>query len=282
MPTRQVGTSGIYEWVPGQNGYTVYGNRRQNFSQYRINSKGYNSYREFTPTKDKIEIAIIGDSYIEGFHQDYFRSIGNKIEQKLGNSLEVYEYGHSSNDLADQLYLIYKNKNTFDLIDYTIIGLKYENDLRRAKYEFIERKPFFPLLRKSKLLVYLLGIGILDPLKDLNKKLRTSTKKLPISKAKAMVQDKDSLYLENFKSIIAAYGFDRRKTALLLDSRVTNAKFLEYLKNENIRYIDFANSFEKATNKPTTLIYDQHWNNFGRELIANEIVEYINEISLIK
>ena len=80
MPTRQVGSNGIYEWVPGQNGYTVYGNRRQNFSQYRINSKGYNSYREFTPAVDKFEIAIIGDSYIEGFHQDYFRYIGNKIE----------------------------------------------------------------------------------------------------------------------------------------------------------------------------------------------------------
>ena len=176
---------------------------------------------------------------------------------------------------------MYKNKKTFDLIDYTIIGIKYENDLFRSKYEFIERKPLFPLLRNSKLVVYLLSIGILDPVKELNTRVRSFAKTSSGSEFTAKVQNKDSIYLENFKSVIETYGFDKSKTALLLDSRVTNEIFLEYLEEEQINYIDFADSFEKVKNKPTTLIYDQHWNNFGRDLIANEIVEFLKEKSLL-
>ena len=69
-PTRYVDAFGVEKWAPNQNGYSVTGNRRQNFSKFNINSFGYNSYREFTPSKDKKEIALVGDSFIEGFHQD--------------------------------------------------------------------------------------------------------------------------------------------------------------------------------------------------------------------
>ena len=50
--------------IPKQIGHAVTGNRRQNYSAFRINDFGFNSFREFTPTEDKIEIAIIGDSFI--------------------------------------------------------------------------------------------------------------------------------------------------------------------------------------------------------------------------
>ena len=52
-PERYIDEQGVEKWVPGQSGYSVTGNRRQNFSEYHINSKGYNSYREFTPNSDR-------------------------------------------------------------------------------------------------------------------------------------------------------------------------------------------------------------------------------------
>ena len=58
----------IQKTVPSQTGFSVTGNRRQNFAEFRINKSGYNSYREFIPSKDSIEVAIIGDSFIEGFN----------------------------------------------------------------------------------------------------------------------------------------------------------------------------------------------------------------------
>ena len=82
-----------YKRVPHQKGFSVHGNRRQNFVEYNINSSGYNSYRDFRPTEENIEVAIIGSSFIEGLHQDYFNSTGKKIERQL-NQIKIYEYGH--------------------------------------------------------------------------------------------------------------------------------------------------------------------------------------------
>lgn len=277
LPQRYVAEDGILKWVPGQHGYSVYGNRRQIFSEYRINNSGYNSHREFTPSTEKVEVAIIGDSYIEGFHQDYNNSIGKKIEKKL-KDVEVFEYGHSSNDLADQLYLINANKQKFDKVDYIILYLKYKNDLLRSEYRFVERSPLFPLLRRSKLVIYMLNIGIADPIKNVRKRLVGFKGKI-YGNSKKTKKDKpqidmDSLYLNNFKNLVANYGLDKSKTSLLLDSRVTDKKFIEYLEKERIRIIDFADSFETST-RNTTLIYDQHWNNYGRSLIAEEIATFV-------
>ncbi|XCF05124.1 hypothetical protein ABI125_10350 [Tamlana crocina] len=84
---------GIQKTVPGQVGFSVTGNRRMNFCEFRINKSGFNSYREFTPSADKIEIALIGDSFIEGVNQHYYDSTGKKIENNLIKNIGVCEYG---------------------------------------------------------------------------------------------------------------------------------------------------------------------------------------------
>lgn len=280
LPERYAAEDGILKWVPNQQGYSVHGNRRQNFAEYHINSSGYNSYREFSPSDEKFEIAIIGDSYIEGFHQNYHNSIGKKIEDQV-DGVEVFEYGHSSNDLADQLFLIKSNKEKFEKIDHIIMYLKYKNDLLRSEYQFVPRTPFFPLLRHSKLVVYLLNIGIVDPIKNVHRRLGSIKGKVvgstqTVNKAEVKV-DQDSLYLENFKSLTFKYGFDKKKTSLLLDSRVTDKKFMEYLDKEGIDVIDFSDAFEASGGmRKTTLIYDLHWNDYGREVIAAEILGHLN------
>ena len=77
-PVRFIDKFDVEKSIPNQIGHAVTGNRNQNYSEYSINDFGFNSFREFTPTEDKIEIAIIGDSFIEGFHQDYDDSTGKK------------------------------------------------------------------------------------------------------------------------------------------------------------------------------------------------------------
>ncbi|MCV6628457.1 MAG: hypothetical protein OIF50_01215 [Flavobacteriaceae bacterium] len=261
-----------YKWVPGQEGYAVYGNRRQSFTKYHINTEGYNSYRDFAPTEDKVEVAIMGDSFIEGFHQNYFNSIGKKIESKLPH-LEVYEYGHSSFDFADQAYLVYSNKEVFKKVDHLIFEIKFRNDFQRSEYSVAPRTVVFPLLRKSKLLKYMLDIGMVDPVKKTLRKLNI-VGQVPYSPPKD-IQDLDSLYLSNFKKLHKMYEIDKSKSCFLLDSRQTAQIFLDYLDEEGIAYIDYGKVFEENKKRPTTLVYDRHWNNYGRQLVANEIYKYL-------
>ncbi|WP_103864242.1 hypothetical protein [Aquimarina sp. I32.4] len=286
-PTRFLDEYKVEKWQPNQNGFSVTGNRRQNFSEYHINASGYNSYREFTPTKDKVEIALVGDSFIEGFHQNYYNSIGKKIEKTLPE-IEVYEYGYAGYDFADQLHLIHSYSNQFDAIDHVILGIKFSNDLTRSEYSVIKERlalesPINNLLKKSKLLVYCKSIGILTPLQKLTSGLinlfNTPQEAIAITPESAIriKNKKEDEYLSNFKKLVSKYGFDKKRFTLLLDTRITSPFFLSYLQQNKFKYIDFASSFE-VSKSPTSLIYDKHWNNHGRGIITSLIVEYYNNL----
>lgn len=279
-PPRFIDKYGVEKRVPGHTGYAVTGNRNQNFSEFRINKAGFNSHREFIPSRETYEIAIIGDSFIEGFHQDYYKSIGKQIEQNLDNKVSVYEYGYAGYDLANQMHLIHAYKEQFDLIDEIVIYLNYESDLNRGVYEpnkqriAMLRSTIFKIRDNIKLLSYGSKIGVVDPIKKfitgktLNQNPRGyNNNKLNVSK------ENQEKYLSNFQNLIKLYGFDYKKTTILLDSRKTSKSFLDYCDKNQIKYLDFAPIFKNAK-KPVTLIYDHHWNSYGRSLIAKSISDY--------
>ena len=286
-PPRTIDEFGVERRMPGANGYAVTGNRNQNFSEFHINKSGFNSRREYDPSTDKYEVALVGDSFIEGFHEDYDSSIGKRVEDKIPN-IEVYEYGYAGYDFANQIYLVNAYKENFKLIDEIIYYMKFENDLERSEYEPNQARinmlssTLFKIRDNIKLLSYGSKIGILEPFKKLaqggkafqkpEEGYQTNTLNDEEEAAKEKVKEKQRI--DNFKSLIAQYGFDKNKTAILLDSRKTSPRFLEYLDNANIRYIDFASRF-KASKKATNLIFDMHWNSHGRELVAEEIAAYI-------
>ncbi len=284
-PSRYVDEFNVEKWVPNQAGKSVTGIRRQNFSEYKINNSGYNSYREFTPSYSKVELALVGDSFIEGFHQHYYNSIGKKIENRL-NNVEVYEFGYAGYDFADQLHLIHAYKDVFDKIDYVILGLKFENDLTRGEYNVVQDRmhletPLYNSIRKVKLIVYAQNNGLFDPVFDLIGKLaslfKKQSKKTAKEKTEKDIKKVHLEYIENFKSLIEKYDYDKKRFTLLLDSNITPQIFLEYLNKNNYRYIDFYEALNK-TKAPTTLIYDRHWNNHARRLIASYIAKELETL----
>lgn len=272
---RFIDEMGVEKRIPNYRGYSVTGNRRQNFSEYHINNQGFNSYREFTPSYTKQELAIIGDSYIQGFHQNYYNSIGKKIENRT-NGLEVYEYGYAGWDLADQLHLLDAYSDDFDKIDHIVIYLKYPMDLGRATYKPNTTRikqlnsTLFKIRNKIKLLYYASQIGFLDPVKNLLLE-KQDAKKISDNNQEAL---SDTLYIANFNQLIASYPINKSKTSLLLDKRKTSIEFLNHCKKNGIDVIDFGSKFEKSK-KPVTLIYDMHWNNNGRNLVAKSIIEHL-------
>ncbi|MEP3836564.1 MAG: hypothetical protein ABJM36_02900 [Algibacter sp.] len=286
-PVRIIDENKVEKWQPNQNGFSVTGNRRQNFSEFRINNLGFNSHREFTPSKEKKEIALVGDSYIEGFHQDYQYSIGKKIENEL-TDFEVYEYAYAGYDFADELNLIHQYKKDFNLIDYVFIDLKFNTDLKRGEYAVIPDRmnletPFYRNIRKFKLLVYLNSIGITGDLKTRFRELiALKIKPDRIVSNKSKPEDNDKInpkYLANFNQLIETYNFDKSRFVLLLEKRNTPNAFKNYLKANNFKYIDLTEVLEQSK-APTTLVYDRHWNDNGRALVASAIVNYTKHLEL--
>ena len=279
-PVRFIDEHGVERWVPNQEGYSVTGIRRQNFSKFNINSSGYNSYRDFEPSKDKMELALVGDSFIEGFHQPYYNSIGKKIEAKL-NGVEVYEIGYAGYDFADQLHLIHQYQSFFDLIDLVVIGIKFEDDLTRNEYGILKERmklesPIYRSLRNIKLLVYLQNIGAFSAaIKMTQTLLSLGQNKTPIHKKEDVnaTQKRYVKYIQNFQSLVDRYGYDKARFVLLIDKANTPQVFVDLLDKNSYSYIDFGKRINQSQ-IPTTLIYDQHWNNHGRNIVSNLISEY--------
>ncbi|MBU2996728.1 hypothetical protein KO500_09795 [Cellulophaga baltica] len=285
-PSRYVDEFEVEKWKPNQEGFSVTGNRRQNFSEFHINDKGFNSYREFKPTKEGYEIALVGDSFIEGFHQNYYNSIGKKIETIFKDTVSVYEYGYAGYDFADQLHLINKYSRDFENIDLVILGLKFTNDLDRSKYEVMTSRlalesPLNRSLKKIKLLVYLKNIGALNPIT----KFFSNIKESLLVKRNTNKKEKDSTdhiedinkKIDNFKSLIDLYGFDKSNYYLLIEENKTPQQFLKYLTDNKFKYIPIGEKLNSSS-KNTTLIYDKHWNNNGREIVANEISKVVKKL----
>ena len=281
-PARFVDDFKVEKWIPNQHGYSVTGNRRQNFSEYKINNSGFNSYREFNPTYEKTEIALVGDSFIEGFHQDYDHSIGKKIENQL-DGVEVYEYGYAGYDFADQLHLVNAYKETFDKIDYVVLGFRFRDDLFRGEYKVVHDRmrlesAMYKNARKIKLLVYAQGISILKPVFDFPGKIisfikgKSNAPKVEKVETTEEIEAKQKRYIDNFKSLVEIYGYDKSRFVMLLDVNETPQVFLTYLETHGFKYIDFGTAL-KNSKTPPTLIFDQHWNNHGRDLVAQSVVD---------
>lgn len=276
-PPRYIDEFDVEKRVPGYTGHSVTGNRRQNYSEFRINAQGFNSYREFEPSTSKNELALIGDSFIQGFHEDFDRSIGKKIEEQI-NGLEVYEYGYAGWDMADQLHLLHAYKEDFDKIDHIVIYTDYPSDFHRATYEpnFKRIKLLnsltFKLRDHIKLFYYASEIGVLDAVKGF-----ISGKENDNGQSNQEAHDEGNLdsdqakqYIDNFDQLLEQFPIDKSKTSLLIDFRKTAPEFISYCKDQGIDLIDFGGPFE-VSKTPVTLIYDQHWNSHGRSIIAKAI-----------
>ena len=278
-PQQYIDDYGVRKLVPLQEGYNVTGNRRQHVTRYQVNNIGFNSIQTDFPKEDNYNVELIGDSYIEGLHQPNHNSIGVMLASKL-DSLKVYEYGVSGYDMADQLHFVQAYNKELQHIDEIILYMKFENDFERSAYEplLISESKLDKLRNHSKLLTYLRQLGILNSLKSF---LTTNTKKLlfknEIQQENSIAVDDPKFSLQriaNFKKLMKTYNFQKNKMTLLLDSRFTNTMFLDFCKENNIKIIDFKQPFQSAE-KETSLVYDAHWNSYGRELIADTIFKHL-------
>ncbi|MEJ1222641.1 hypothetical protein [Sediminicola sp. 1XM1-17] len=282
-PKRYIDEFGVEKRVPNQRGFNVTGNRRQHVTEFRINQNGFNTVNTVKPKMDSYEIALVGDSFIEGFHQPYKNSLGQMIESKL-DSVKVLEYGIGGYDMADQMHLLHAYKKEFLNVDKIFLYLKFENDFERSYYEpdydRISRANtiLHKTLKSSKLFIYLTDIGLLGSVKNyISDKTKGIKNFNPVYAYNSSVEKKDDLEMSrisNFNDLIDRYGFDKTKTVLLYDGRQAGKKFIAFCNDQGIKYIDFSNTFKNAK-KETTLIYDGHWNSYGRELLAETITDFI-------
>ena len=91
---------------PGLEGHYIRGNFKEIEAEFRINPQGFNSIYDYSENSDKIRIALVGDSFIEGFHVSVQNSIGRIVEDQLNQQVVIHEYGKGGGNAVDFKLLI--------------------------------------------------------------------------------------------------------------------------------------------------------------------------------
>lgn len=125
IPTEQIGNNCMLK--PGYSGTYVGGGFGEIQSKFTINRQGWNStvdYRNFQDTQ-KIRVALIGDSYVEGLHVDVDSSIGRQLDKLTRYRSITHEFGRSGANIED-FKLIYTTQIQ-GRYDYVFVFLRDGN-----------------------------------------------------------------------------------------------------------------------------------------------------------
>jgi lysophospholipase L1-like esterase len=98
--------NGIIKYQPNQDG--IFRVKNEVKSHFRINSNGWNSgHKSYELETTKYRIAIIGDSYVEAFSVNYYESLAECLESKLGQeAYQVYRFGISGAPMSQYLHML--------------------------------------------------------------------------------------------------------------------------------------------------------------------------------
>lgn len=123
VPLSHLYKNGYLLYKADQDGKFVRGSRGEVSTAFHINQTGWNSVVEYG-VPDSRTLAIIGDSYVEGFYVDVKQSIGRKIELLTNNQYKVHEYGMAGANIHDYRILFEELKSKGYLKIFIVIGPK--------------------------------------------------------------------------------------------------------------------------------------------------------------
>ena len=279
VPKVRLDSNKLLVYKPNQNGSYNFGNRKEVVSKYLINSAGFNSAVEYDFSTNTPKIALIGDSYIEGFHQDVNNSIGRMINRL--SDYQCFEYGLSSWTLNDYLNLISSDSTLFNQFEYIFINLN-PSDLQFSLYNYwnsevsklkVDKQNSFIykyIYSNVKLLSSANQMGIFN---NLGKKIKI------LSTNNQLESNNNDLQLKNFYEILNYFGIpiNNKKLIFIFNSNLKyQESFLNHIK-QGYNFIDLSISFNQSADLPY-FRFDHHWNNKGRMLVAKEILNKINNL----
>ena len=210
---------------------------------------------------DKISIAIIGDSYIQGLQVDVENSIGRILEAETLNKVEVHEYGIAGMNIVDySLMFTQFIKNRYD---YTFI-LATDKDIVLKKASSMGKGNKIP---KNSIIREIYGRFSLIRYLNINHKLSVKLKKV-FSFSKNTVQQKKKISPKDINTQ-ALEEFDNTCAFLYEEGRL-DTSLISPFKLPTIEV--------KPIYTPNNNGFDSHWNLNGRKNCALVIKKYIAKI----
>ncbi len=247
--------------IPNTEGCWVRGGVKEINSHYRFNNKGWNSSIDyfFDDNLDSLKIALIGPSFIQGFHTSVENSIGRQFEALTNNAYTVYEFGMSG----------------FNIVDYSILCKKYQLEKFHKVFLLIGDEVIIKekagkmskgnTLKSGGLIESAYGYSHVLRYLNINHKMSLNFKK---------IQKKPFRNLKNKKKEIV-----RPANIKVLNSFSDNVVFLydkSRLSKENLEILAHPAQEVIPIYLPSDCGFDNHWNYNGRKNCALAMKAYLD------
>ena len=259
IPIRE-NRDGFYMLKKNQEGYYIRGKFPYWLkSHYFINNEGFVSVKDYKfDDCNKLKIALVGDSFVEGFQSDSNKSIGRLMEE-INPYYEVYEFGLSGYNFQNYIeiynkYKLNKFRHVFlitdseDLLSKTAAKTIYSNTIE------IKEKIFRSLYNNFYLFKYLnWNHALVSKVLDFKNIFRLSKK---IDKEKEFF--KPNIFLDTSTNV-----------EIVLKS---NDDFFLRQIYPDINFIEIYHS-----RKPFNFGFDKHWNLNGKKNVAETLSKWITQ-----
>lgn len=250
---------------PGAEGVLVQGGMREIASHYKINKQGFNSLKDYsTLNKNKISIALIGDSYVQGIHTNVENSIGRILEAETQDALEVHEYGRAGMNIVDfgSMFAQYvKNRYDYTFILATDKDMVHKKASVMGKGYKIPKNSFIREIYSKSSSIRYLNIN-----HDLSVKIKkkSSFENSNKQQKKITAIDINEEAMKQFDSTcVFLYEKGKLETSLLLPFKLPTVEVLPLF-------------------TPNDHGFNSHWNLNGRKNCALAIKNYVEKNELIK
>lgn len=279
----------------------------EGFSMGSTNKYNYYGTEYAIEKKDSVvRIALLGDSYVEGlqvFNRNHFNVVLEKKLSKKNVSVEVLNFGRSEFSLGNMLAYekVYVHKFKPDIFIYFLSFSSLENeytDPSMAKMVYSKDSTLIVNLSNSK--TYLKAYKKVNFfLKKssfmymMNNSKRYFTKeninRLLFLNSKEKIKKNNPKELKKFSKLTVDIleKINRKNTILVWRHLKRPPKlFLNYIKENNYKFIDLSYSldsmYQKGTNPTYWKVTDKigHWNHEAHKVVGGEIYNYLinNEI----
>jgi len=272
MPTTSLNND--YVFKPNSSGTWIRGGLAELKNYYSINNLGYNSSINYNDlSENDLNIALIGDSYIQGFQTDVRNSIGRQLEGIINpNKTVVHEFGRAGANIVDY-HKVYKQFIQPKNYDFVFI-LITDKDLERYKPSYMNRGDRVPkkdFTRKIYDLSYVLRYL------NINQGIGTHFSKLISNGPESferIAQEK------SIKSETSKKEYINRINLEIINKIPDDIIFIHekeklsdyFIDNFNFNFVEIRHDLQ-----PFNHGFDSHWNFNGRRNCATSIARYIRQ-----
>jgi len=285
-------------------------------AKWHINNMGWNSPIDYQADgRTKPLIAIVGDSFIEGFNVNVGKTVTDDLREKVKDKYDVYGFGMSGANLSQYYQMVryvnqvFSPKVLFVNFIYNDFDQLFTKDCRigmlcleetNAGIQEAPIHPYVPsflkrIARHSSFMRYL----ILNLGPDVVKWQRSKkTKRNPASdqgyahsRTDQIVKAADYLFKkfrdeDRDRQLIFILDGPRREIySNTVDKSWTlwmNQLVKEKCRKYGIDFIDMTGPFTeqyRKEHKPFDFPEDYHWNELGHQVVANELLNYLKRKS---